>query len=142
MDSFDGVIIVLTYVLLCKIWPYFMYPNYFKRSRIESYAELKKLSLNLKNEDRLRTIENVYRYMQEIYTGHNAVWKTKSLLSVFKLGDFPTDEILYKQQFLWCHNQNRIFKSILVNTGLFADEEIHIEKRLFTSFFYPSMDMC
>ena len=73
--------------------------------------------------------------MRQTYTGHSKVLKIKNLLSIFKLGDFSTKEILNKKQFLWCHTQNRLFKSILINTGSFGKDEIAIQKNLFRSFF-------
>jgi hypothetical protein len=73
--------------------------------------------------------------MQQTYSGNNDVLKVKNLLSVFNFGDFSTKSILNKKIFLWCHNQNRLFKSFLVNTGLFNENDVVIQKRLFTSFF-------
>jgi hypothetical protein len=123
------------YILFCKAWPYFLYPNYFRKSKIESYPELKELASSLKSGDKLQTLKNVYVYMCSTYTGYSEIWKIPNLLTVFELGDFPTKEILNKKQFLWCHTQNRLFKSILVNTGEFSEGEIKIKKLLLRSFF-------
>lgn len=135
----DYIIIVfyllVAYIIFCKVWPYCFYPNYLMKSRIENYTELIRVASKLKNIDKLQTIENVYKYMQQTYVGHNAVLKIRNLLSVFKLGDFSTKEILDQKQFLWCHTQNRLFKSILVNTGTFKENEILIQKSLWDSFF-------
>ena len=125
----------MAYIIFCKAWPYFLYPNYLLKSKVESYPELKELSARLKGIDKFQTIENVYRYMQQTYVGHKDVLNIESLLSVFKLGDFSTKELLNKTQFLWCHTQNRLFKSILVNTGTFSESEIVIKKYLWSSIF-------
>ena len=127
--------LIIIYLIFCKLWPYFLYPNYLKKSKIENYPKLVKLALKLKGNDNLQTIENVYSYMQQTYSGDGEAWRLKSLLSIFWLGDFSTEKILSKKQFLWCHSQNRLFKSILVNTGLFKKDEIVVRKRFFTSFF-------
>jgi len=124
-----------TYVIFCKAFPYFLYPNYLRKSKIENYPELKEVANKLRGVDRFQTLENVYRYMQQRYTGYGHTLKIKNLLSVFKLGDFSTKEILHKKQFLWCHTQNRLFKSILVNTGMFGKNEVVIGQRLLVSFF-------
>ncbi|MFA7309977.1 MAG: hypothetical protein WC050_03680 [Candidatus Paceibacterota bacterium] len=129
------IYLLLAYLFFCKVWPYCLYPNYLLRSRIERYPELIKLASELRSADKYQTVENVYRYMQDTYTGHTDLLKVRSLLSVFQLGDFSTKEMIDKNQFLWCHNQNRLFKSILVNTGMFADDEIQIKRRLVRSFF-------
>src|SRR3989344_634448 len=123
------------YILFCKAWPYFLYPNYFRKSKVEDYPELKKLASELKGADTRQTIENVYAYMQRTYTGFSEIWKIKSLLSVFQFGDFSTRDILGKRQFLWCHTQNRLFKSILVHTGSLPESAITIRNTLFASFF-------
>lgn len=129
------VYLIVGYVIFCKLWPYFLYPNYFRKSKIESYTELVSLALQLKSDTKIKTIENAYAYMQEHFSGSDNFWKIKNLLSIFKLGDFSTKEILDKKQFLWCHNQNRLLKSILVNTKMFGEDEIVVKRRFFTSFF-------
>ncbi|MEK7601407.1 MAG: hypothetical protein AAB480_02655 [Patescibacteria group bacterium] len=123
------------YLLFAKVWPYCLYPNYFLPSKIEQYPELTGLASGLRGNDKLQTVENVYAYIQRTYTGHADVFKIKSALSVFKLGDFSTKELPNKKQFLWCHTQNRLLKSILVNTGAFQESEILIQRRLFFSLF-------
>lgn len=125
--------ILIIYLIFCKAWPYFLYPNYFKKSKIENYPELAALALKLKGDSKFQTIENVHRYMWQTYSGNGDAWRLKSLLSVFWLGDFSTEKILNKKQFLWCHAQNKLFKSILVNTGMFNESEVIVQKRFLTS---------
>jgi len=127
--------VLLVYILFCKVWPYFLYPNYFKKSKIEDYDNIKKLASKLKNKNKIETLKNVSNYMNETYFSYEKVFQIKSILTLFNIGDFDTQNILNKKQFLWCHNQNRLFKSILVNTDLFEENEIEIEKRYFKSFF-------
>ena len=127
--------VLLVYILFCKVWPYFLYPNYFKKSKIEDYDNIKKLASKLKNKNKIETLKNVSNYMNETYFSYERVFQIKSILTLFNIGDFDTKNILNKKQFLWCHNQNRLFKSILVNTDLFNEKEIKIEKRYFKSFF-------
>ena len=133
MNTFFYLLII--YVVFCKLWPYCFYPNYLRKSKIENYPELIELSSKLRGNNKLETIENVYGYMQQTYSGNDDILKLRNLLSVFNLGDFSTKSILNKKIFLWCHNQNRLFKSFLVNSGLFNENDIVIQKRLFTSFF-------
>ena len=123
------------YILFCKAWPYFLYQNYFLPSRIEEYPELQQLARSLVGPNQSATLRNLYEYMQSTYAGSGSVLKTDSLRSVFRFGDFSTRSILGKRQFLWCHTQNRLFKSILMNTGLFSEEVVKIRYRLFSSFF-------
>lgn len=122
--------VLAAYLLFCKAWPYFLYPNYFWKSKIEQYLELRELAATLTDVDRLKTVENVYAYMRRTYSGYGEDRRVTSLLSVFEIGDFSTRSILHKKRFLWCHTQNRLFKSILVNTGKCSADEVKI-KRLF-----------
>ncbi|MBI5457772.1 hypothetical protein HY971_03545 [Candidatus Kaiserbacteria bacterium] len=124
-----------TYILFCKLWPYFLYPNYFLRSRIERYPELVELSSKLRGADALQTARNAYAYMRRTYTGYTDAFRIRSLLTVFQFGDFSTRELLNKKQFLWCHTQNRLLKSILVNTGDFSEGEVAIKRTFFPIFF-------
>ncbi len=112
--------IILIYLLICKAWPFFLYPNYFKK---------------LKGKNKIETLENISNYMNKIYSGFDNMFKMKSLFTVFQIGDFNTDKILNKKQFLWCHNQNRLIKSILINTGQFDENEIKIQRNYLWSFF-------
>lgn len=127
--------LVAVYVIFCKILPFCFYPNYLRKSRVENYPDLKNLSLRLKGDDQLQTIKNIWDYMQQTYSGSDEVLNINNLLSVFLLGDFSTDKILNKKQFLWCHSQNRLFKSILLNTGKFKEEDVVIQRKIFASFF-------
>ena len=120
--------VLAAYLLFCKLWPFVLYPNYLFKSEIEQYPELKELAERLKREDKFETIKNVYAYMQDTYSGHREVLRMGSLLSVFKLGDFSTNNIINEKQFLWCHTQNRVMKSILVNTGQFNENDIVIKR--------------
>ncbi|MFA5917301.1 MAG: hypothetical protein WC850_03665 [Candidatus Gracilibacteria bacterium] len=124
-----------SYLLFCKLLPYFVYPNYFKKSKIENYLELIQLSSELKGKNKIETIENIYEYFKNTYSGKNKVLKLKNLLTVLYIGDFKTNNILSKKVFLWCHTQNRLFKSILVNTKMFKESEIITQKRYFISIF-------
>jgi len=127
--------ILAAYILFCKVWPYVLYPNYLRKSRVETYPELRELATRLRGEDKTHTLRNVYAYMQETYTGYGEILKINSLLTVFQFGDFSTNKILHRKQFLWCHTQNRLFKSILVNTGLFREDEIVVQRSIWSSFF-------
>lgn len=124
-----------SYLLFCKLLPYFVYPNYFKKSKIENYLELIQLSSELKWKNKIETIENIYEYFKNTYSWKNKVLKLKNLLTVLYIWDFKTNNILSKKVFLWCHTQNRLFKSILVNTKMFKESEIITQKRYFISIF-------
>jgi hypothetical protein len=89
--------IILIYLLICKAWPFFLYPNYFKKSKIENYDSLKKLSFKLKGKSKAETLKNISNYMNKTYSGFNNMFKIKSLFTVFQIGDFKTDKILNKK---------------------------------------------
>jgi len=131
--------IFIVYIISCKVLPFVLYPNYLFKSKIETYPEVKDLALSLKGEEDLQTVKNAYDYMLRQYGGNDSVIKfgvlIKGLKDLFYIGDFPTGGILNQKQFLWCHGQNRILKSLLVNTGIFDEASVKIEKRFFSSFF-------
>ncbi|OGG55697.1 hypothetical protein A3D71_02135 [Candidatus Kaiserbacteria bacterium RIFCSPHIGHO2_02_FULL_55_20] len=136
MESVAAILYLFAaYILFCKLWPYFLYPNYFLKSKVERYPELVELSSKLRGENPLQTAENAYAYMQRTYTGYTDAFKIRSLLTIFQFRDFSTKNLLNKKQFLWCHTQNRLLKSILVNTGHFKESDVVIKRRLFFIFF-------
>lgn len=129
------ICLLAAYLFICKAWPYFLYPNYLSPSKIERYPELIALAHTLRASDKLQTARNVYQYMRRTYMGHERVIAPRSLLSIFWIGDFSTRSIFDRTQFLWCHTQNRLYKSLLIGTGLYSEDEIIIEHRYWRSVF-------
>ena len=121
------------YLLIGKVFPYFAYSNYFMKSKVENYTELKKLALKLKGKSKFATLKNVYDYMIETYSGYDERFKLKNVLTLYRMGDFSTRASLNKKEFMWCHNQNRLARSILVNTGMFSEKDIVVERTLVKS---------
>ncbi|MDB5238406.1 MAG: hypothetical protein JWM46_676 [Candidatus Kaiserbacteria bacterium] len=136
MTSASAVLLSLAaYLFFCKLWPFVFYPNYLRKAKIETYPELTELAARLKGSDRVETLRSAYAYMQDTYTGYREIWRIKNLRTLIRIGDFSTEKILSRKQFLWCHTQNRLLKSILVHTGDFTEKEIVIKRVFDRSFF-------
>ena len=129
------LIAAVAYVLFCKAWPYYLYPNYFRHSKIEDYPELISLARALRATTKDETLENVYKYIERTYSGTAASTFPRNWFTVFEIGDFSTRRLLGRPRFLWCHTQNRLMKSLLVQTDQFSADEIRIEHRYWTSLF-------
>ncbi len=92
-------IIILLYILFCKVWPYFLYPNYLSRSRVESYREIRDLAKKLKGKTQYKTLSNINVYLAKNFDGINKMFRLKSFKSVFWFGDFSTKKLLIKNNF-------------------------------------------
>lgn len=123
--------ILISYLLFLKLLPFILYPNYLLPGKIEKYPALIKLSKELKGCDKRETLEKAFRYLRGRHKSDDAIWRPENLKTLFLVGDFSTEAVLKKNCFLWCHTQNRILKSILVNSGMFTEKEIMIGRMFF-----------
>lgn len=119
--------LLIAYIFISKILPYFLYPNYFLKAKVENYPDLVKQAQSLKDKDKIATLKNVYDYMTNQYIGDGDVYNLRTIPALLSIGDFNTKGILNKKTFLLCHTQNKMVKSLLVDTGMFDDDEITIQ---------------
>jgi hypothetical protein len=125
------IYIIILYLLLLKVLPFVLYPNYLLPGKVEKYPSLVKLSMELRGKDKKETLENVFRYLRKYHHSEDKIWKWESLATLFWISDFSTQSMLEKKCFLWCHTQNRLLKSLLVNSKIFKESEIKIGRMFF-----------
>jgi len=128
----------LLYVLLLKALPFVLYPNYLFPGKVERYLTLVEYARKLRGSNREETLRNAFTYLREYYPSDHAIWKWESLKSLLLIGDFSTEPYLGKPSFLWCHTQNRLLKSLLVNSGHFREDEIRIGRMFFRNHNSPT----
>lgn len=129
---------ILLYLFFCKVVPFLLYPNYLRPGRVERYPALVDLARKLRGADREETLRNAYTYLREYHPSNHIIWKWESLKSLFLIGDFSTEPYLGKLSFLWCHTQNRLLKSLLVNSGHFEERDIRIGRMFFRNHNSPT----
>ncbi|MAG39767.1 hypothetical protein CMI41_02265 [Candidatus Pacearchaeota archaeon] len=121
------IYLILVYILVFKLVPFVIYPNYLLGSKVENYPAMRRLSKRLTERTRLETFENVYRYVKKNYSGGSEGLNPRNWLELLNIGDFSTESMLRRKGFVWCHNQNRIMRSLLINTGKFKEEDIKVK---------------
>lgn len=120
------LLLFILYVLFLKALPFVLYPNYLLPGKVERYPALVLLSEKLRGKDRRETLENAFRYLREHHASDHAIRKWGNIRTLFLIGDFSTEPYFDRDCFLWCHTQNRLLKSILVNSGMFTEGDVRI----------------
>ena len=131
----------LLYVLLLKVLPFVLYPNYLRSGKVERYPALVERARKLRGLNREETLRNAFTYLREYHPSDHAIWKWESLKSLLLIGDFSTEPYLGKPSFLWCHTQNRLLKSLLVNSGHFREDEVRIGRMFFRNLNSPAFGL-
>lgn len=131
------IYIFISYILFFKVLPFVLYPNYLLPGKIERYLALVQLARSLRGKDKKETLENVFQYLRKYHRSEKTIWKWENLATLFWIGDFSTKPMLRKKCFLWCHTQNRLLKSLLVNSGIFDESEIKIGRMFFLNSKFP-----
>ena len=129
--------ILIGYLLLLKLLPFILYPNYLLPGKIEQYSSLIELSIKLRGVGKQQTLENAFQYLREKHASDDKIWRWKNLATLFWVGDFSTQAVLEKKCFLWCHTQNRLLKSLLVNSGMFRADDVQIGRMFFFNSKFP-----
>lgn len=117
---------LIAYILTLKVLPFVLYPNYLLPGKVERYPALVELSQRLRGKDRRETLENAFAYLREHHASDHGIWKWGNIRALFFIGDFSTEPYFDRECFLWCHTQNRLLKSILVNSGMFTEGQVTI----------------
>ncbi|MDZ7798088.1 MAG: hypothetical protein U5L76_00550 [Patescibacteria group bacterium] len=119
-----GITLAGLWICLGIIFPYIIFPNYLIKPKIKSSNGIRKVAKKLKSKNKEKTIRNVYDFLIKQYEGHRKIISINSLKQLFK---YNVDELLKNKQFLWCHSQNLILKTLLINTGHFKENDIRIK---------------
>ena len=97
--------IFFLYILLLKVLPFVLYPNYLLPGKVERYPAIVALALELRGKDKRETLENAFAYLREHHASNDKIWKWKNLSTLFLVGDFSTEPYFDRECFLWCHTK-------------------------------------
>lgn len=122
------ILSILIYLLLAIIIPLILRPHrIYLKKRTQKTKEIKRTAISLRAKDKEKTLKNVYNYVIKRYQGFEQRYK---LLNYPKLFYFDVNEIIKKDQFLACHQQNLILKTLLINTGQFRDKDFKLKETI------------
>ena len=129
--------ILICYLFFLKLLPFILYPNYLLPGKIEGYPALIRVAKKLKGQDKQQTLSNIFQYLREKHSSDDKIWQWKNLATLFWVGDFSTQKVLEEKCFLWCHTQYRLLKSLLVNSGMFREDDVQIGRMFFFNSKFP-----
>tara|TARA_Y100000296_G_C5143828_1_gene242552 strand:- start:847 stop:1251 length:405 start_codon:yes stop_codon:yes gene_type:complete len=92
---------------------------------IQKTEKLQEIVEGLKSENKEKTLENVFNYVQIKY-GESKGYKLFILLNRHFYTD--VEKFVNKEQYLPCHVQSLTLKTLLINTGQFQEEDF--EKKI------------
>ena len=128
------LIIITLWILLCKLTPYLVYPNYFITSKTVYNPILRDKAHSLKSRNKEKTLYNIYNFMIKNFDSVNKRFTLEALFKLFKIPDYNLDKIIDKKEYFYCHTQNRLLTALLLNSGQFSEDQIKIKKELFKTF--------
>jgi hypothetical protein len=112
-----AVIVILIWLLIAFLIPFLIIPNFIVfKEKIHKTKKIKSLANKLKAKSKLQTLKNTYKYVIKNYTGEDEKLK---LLQIQKWFKNKPEKLLERAQFLPCHIQNFLIRTLLINTGQF-----------------------
>lgn len=123
------VCISVGYFLFSVILPLFVIPNLaFIKTKIQKTKRLREFSKKFKSKNKEKTLKNVYNFVIKNYKGKEQRYKVALLLPKVYFQD--VEKIIKKNQFLHCHIFDRVFITLLINTGQFYEEDFEIKLQI------------
>ncbi|MFA5174590.1 MAG: hypothetical protein WC438_05410 [Candidatus Pacearchaeota archaeon] len=122
------ILSILIYLLLAIIIPIILRPHrIYLRRDIQKTRKIKRIAHSLKARNKEDTLKNIYNYVIKRYKGNEQKYK---LLNYPKLFYFNTNEILKRRQFLSCHQQNLVLRTLLINTKQFDIKDFELKETM------------
>ena len=108
---------ITLWILITFLVPLLIVPNFIVfKDKIHKTKKIKSIAKKLKAKSKLQTLKNTYEYIIKNYPGEKEKLK---LVLIQKWFYNNPEELLAKKQFLPCHIQNFLTRTLLINTGQF-----------------------
>lgn len=115
------LIAIVTWITLAIILPFLIFPNQLIKTDIQRTKKIKQLANKLKAKTQEQTLRNVYNYVTKNYEGREKKYKLACYPRLFL---YDVNKLIQKRQFIACHIQNHVTRTLLVNTGQFKESDI------------------
>ena len=115
------ILLVITISLFTIVIPYFFFPGFFFPHHIGTGDDLANVSLSLRADNQLQTLTNVYVFMNDHFSNE----RYYLYLQFYKHFYISADKLILNDQFLPCHLQSLVAKSLLISTGQFSEGDFH-----------------
>lgn len=128
MDDLWLVVLLIMgiWLLFAIVIPFVLFPNYLIRPRIKETSKIKRISAKLKGKNQEQTLKNVYNFVIENHYGIRTSFLNK-VRYFWTLFSNDVENNIGKKKCIWCHAQNILLKTILINTKQFIEEDIKIK---------------
>ncbi len=111
-------ITVLVYFFLMFVIPFLFFPGFLRDVKIQKTNKLVGIAEKFRTKEKEKTLKNVFNYVEKTYADSRG-YKLFILLN----RHFYTnvENLINKKQYLPCHVQSLILKTLLINTGQFQE---------------------
>jgi len=114
------IIIILSYFCLFFLIPLIFFPNFLIKTKINITEKIKKIAMSLKSTDKIKTLKNVFNYVQEQYSSE----RYKLFVLPYKHFYYNVDKFVDKKQFFPCHVQCLVFRTLSLATKQFSEKDL------------------
>ena len=115
------LIIIIGWIFFAIILPFLILPNQLFKTDLQRTKQIKKLAEKLKAKTREQTLRNIYKYVTKTYEGKEKKYKLANYPRLFL---YNVNNLIKKRQFIACHIQNHVTKTLLINTSQFKESDI------------------
>ena len=107
-------------------------PNhYLIKTKSQSPKETKRIISKLKRKNKQETLKNIYKFTTKQYSSDNPLAKRLKLVFLYPtLFQYDISKYLKRKQFLACHQQVYLFKTLLLNTNQFQKKDIQEKTKI------------
>jgi hypothetical protein len=124
------IFVVILYLVLRSLIPFIIFPGYLFDSPIKRTENLRKVAKRLMKTTKEQTLKNIFDYTFNNHGGIAGTIKKFTLLKNLFLNN--PEELINEKVPLYCHSQNLIIKTLLVNTNQIKERDIKVKWQLGT----------
>ena len=118
--------IIFLWILLGIVIPFIIFPNYLFKPKIKTTNKIKQVAIKLKEKNPQKTVKKIYDFVTDNHYGISKSAKNK----IFYLGRLFKNDVkqnLGNKTYIFCHAQNLVLKTLLINTGQFEEKDIKVK---------------
>ena len=118
--------IIFLWILLGIVITFIIFPNYLFKPKIKTTKKIKQVANKLKDKNPQKTLKKIYNFIIKNHYGISKSAKNK----IFYLGRLfknDVEENLENKIYLFCHAQNLMLNTLLINTKQFEEKDIKVK---------------
>lgn len=118
--------IIVLWILLGIVIPFILFPNYLFKPKIKTTKKIKQVANKLKDKNSQKTLKKIYDFLIKNHYGISKSTKNE-IIYLGKLFHNNVEKNLGNKSYIFCHAQNLMLKTLLINTEQFKEEDIKVK---------------